>query len=47
VSTERKLAPEAPKARHPARPSKAALDLKARHDRIAKRFPKVLSELAK
>jgi hypothetical protein len=54
LSTARKPAaqtaqaqPQTAQAQHPARPSKAALDLKSRHTRISKRFPKVLAELAK
>lgn len=51
MTTARKTAPAAPGKRGPiacpVRPRPDAPDIAALHDRIARRFPKVLAELAK
>ncbi|HZC15512.1 MAG TPA: hypothetical protein VE309_02010 [Caulobacteraceae bacterium] len=47
MTTARKPAPEAAQTTHPVRPQPGKLDIAAMHDAIAKRFPKVLAELAK
>jgi len=47
VNTARKTAPQTTQATHPVRPHAGGLNIDALHDAIAKRFPKVLAELAK
>jgi hypothetical protein len=47
VRIARKTTPVVTQATHPAGPRGGALDIAALHEKIAKRFPKVLAELAK
>ena len=45
VSAQRK-ATRSTAVRHPARPREGALDIKAHHELMNKRFPKILAKLA-
>ncbi|MDR3513617.1 MAG: hypothetical protein P4L73_18425 [Caulobacteraceae bacterium] len=47
MTTARKTAPATAKAANPVRPRPDAPDIAASHAKIARRFPKVLAELAK
>ena len=47
MSAGRKIAVKPKTARHPVRPRAEKVDIDTAHDAIARRFPKVLAELAK
>jgi hypothetical protein len=47
VKTLRKPSSPSKGGSHPVKPGKAKVDVREAHARIAKRFPKVLAELAK
>ncbi len=47
MSKAPKIAAKAPIAKHPVRPRAAKLDVVRAHKLIARRYPKVLAELAK
>ena len=47
VHTARQIAPEATATTFPVRPRPGPIDVAAMHAAIAKRYPKVLAELAK